>query len=98
MPPMVTDLEIPKPTPLRSVPIPRVTIRDETPMRTTRKALSDPMISPTTRVATIAGMIAQPWLTLRNATIVAEKPMTEATDRSNSPAVSDTINPSVMTS
>ena len=31
----------------------------------------------------------------RKATNVAEKPITEATDRSNSPAVSDTVNPSV---
>ena len=37
-------------------------------------------------------------LTFSNATIVAPKPITDATDRSNSPAVNDTISPSVMTS
>ena len=36
MPPIVTECEMPKPIPLRSVPIPSVTINDETPTRTTR--------------------------------------------------------------
>ena len=36
MPPIVTECEIPKPIPLSSVPMPRVTISDETPIRTTR--------------------------------------------------------------
>ena len=46
----------------------------------------------------IAGISAQWSLTLRIASIVAPKPMTDATERSNSPAVRDTIRPSVITS
>ena len=60
--------------------------------------MTEPINSPTSSVTMIAGISDQWSLTFNSATIVAPKPMTEATDRSNSPAVNDTISPSVMTS
>ena len=72
-------------TPMSRVPVPSVTTKLETSMTTTKNALTAPASRQTTIATRHASQMFQPWIPASTGTSVAEMPMTEAIDRSNSP-------------
>jgi hypothetical protein len=98
IPPIVTESVMPKPMPLRRVPVPSVATSDGTPMPITRNALKRPNATPNSSVAATAHQIDHWWFTFSHATSTAPNPIAAPIERSNSFAVRATIKPSVMIS
>ena len=71
--------------PVSSVPVPSVTTNDETSMTTTKKALTAPASTATPTPTRQASQTFMPCTPASTGIVVAVMPMTEATDRSNSP-------------
>jgi hypothetical protein len=93
----VLSLLIHNVTPFAKVPMPSVTMNGSMPSQVVSRPLSTPIPAPTASAATIAAAMGHPSLTLRTATIIADKVRFEATDRSKSPVVIGISTPRVST-
>ena len=82
MPLTVFESLIQSTMPETNVPIPRVTIRLSISIRTTKSPLTAPTSRPAPSAIRMASPIGTPWLTLRMAINMAERPTTAATERS----------------
>ena len=68
--------------PARIVPIPKVIIKLSMPTRMQKKAFTSPTLTAMAMAIPIAGPMSMPYFILRTPTILADRVMTAATDRS----------------
>ena len=74
--------------------MPRVTMNEWMPILTTKNAFTSPITTEMARASAQATRTDVPCWVVRYATTLADMPIVEATDRSNSPASRTTVTPS----